>query len=105
MQQAVGARDINKGAVHRDVRSHGSRIVNQLNPGHGPCVETVDQDPEIGSNDVSLGCVGREEKVNGMESAVTNIDVGGRKGYGRVRWDLPENNWPRTKRRKVWGSG
>src|ERR1700675_2486178 len=101
MQQAVRARDINKRAVHRDVRGRGCCIINELDSRHGACVETVDQDSEIGGHDVSLGCVRRKEKVDGMESAVTNIDVGGRKGYGRVRCGLTEDDWPRTQRRKV----
>ncbi len=66
-------------------------------PECGVGVKVVDQDAEIAGDDVGLSGVGRQEEINGVESAVPDIDVSRAGMAGSVAPGLSDGDFLRTK--------
>ena len=99
MQQVVGTGHVQQSAIDGHVGGDRRGPSVEWNcGGHRLGVEAVNQDTEVGGNDVNLSGIGREEEVDGVESALPDIDVDWFKGY--VLWGVGDGDGLRTKRAK-----
>jgi len=84
VQLAVGGGYVDQRAVDGDVGGEGSSTSAERNGGDGAGVEAVKKDSLIAGHDVKLTVIRREEKIDGIESSMVDVDVSGREGAGRI---------------------
>ena len=76
VQQPIGAGDVDQRAIGGNVGGNGNRVVDEWDSGRRVGVEVIDQDAAaIARDDVGLGGIGREEKIDGVERPLADVDV------------------------------